>query len=124
MARKKQPPVSDGDKDVIGGLLRELRRAAGYRSVETAASRPACPASRQTIYAYERGGLVPSLAQFLELVEFYVLDGPHGRGAKPDPDLRAQGVTAVTHALSLEAYHVPHAMDLVARMRPDPRKKS
>jgi DNA-binding XRE family transcriptional regulator len=123
MARKKQPPVSEGDKDVIGGLLRELRKAAGYRSVETAASRDACPASRQTIYAYERGGLVPSLAQFLELVEFYVLEGPHGRGAKPVPDLGAQGVTAVTHALSLEAYHVPHAIGLIARMRPDPRKK-
>lgn len=123
MARKKHPPVSDGDKGVIGGLLRELRRAAGFRSVETAANRGACPASRQTIYAYERGGLVPSLAQFLELVEFYVLDEPRGRGAKPEVDLRAQGVTAVTHALSLEAYHMPHAMDLIVRMRPDPRKK-
>ena len=27
-----------------------------------------CPASRQTIYQYERGGLTPSLAQFLDLV--------------------------------------------------------
>jgi DNA-binding XRE family transcriptional regulator len=124
MARRKQPPISQDDKDVIGGLIRDLRRAAGYRSVETAAAREACPASRQTIYAYERGGLVPSLPQFLELVEFYVLEAPHGRGAKPEPDLRAQGVTAVTHALSLEAYHVPHAIDLIARMRPDPRKKS
>ena len=123
MARKKQPTVNEDDKDVIGGLLRELRKAAGYRSVEAAASRDACPASRQTIYAYERGGLVPSLGQFLELVEFYVLERPHGGEAKADPDLRAQGVTAVTHALSLEAYHVPHAMDLIARMRPDPRKK-
>lgn len=122
MARKKQPPVSDGDKDVIGGLLRELRKGAGYRSVEAAASRDLCRASRQTIYAYERGGLVPSLAQFLELVEFYVLEGPHGPEAKPDQDLRAQGVTAVTHALSLEAYHLPRAMELMARMRPDPRK--
>ncbi len=122
MARKKQPPVSEGDKDVIGGSLRELRKAAGYRSVDRAASRDECPASRQTIYAYERGGLVPSLAQFLELVEFYVLEAPHGRGAKPEADVRAQGVSAVAHALSLEAYHVPHALNLIARMRPDPRK--
>jgi hypothetical protein len=27
-------------------------------------------------------------------------------------------VAAVTHALTLEAYHVPHALALVARMRP------
>lgn len=123
MARTKHPPVSDGDKDVIGGLLRELRRGAGYRSVEAAASRSGCPASRQTIYAYERGGLVPSLAQFLQLIEFYVLAESHGDDAKPDVDLRTQGVTAVTHALSLEAYQLPQALDLMVRMRPDPRKK-
>jgi DNA-binding XRE family transcriptional regulator len=119
MARKKQPPVGVADKELIGSLLRDLRKAAGYRSVETAASREACPASRQTIYAYERGDLVPSLPQFLELVEFYVLEAPHGRGAKPEADIRSQGVAAVTHVLTLQAYHVPHALELVARMRPD-----
>jgi DNA-binding XRE family transcriptional regulator len=119
MARKKQPPIAAADKELIGSLLRDLRKGAGYRSVETAASREACPASRQTIYAYERGDLVPSLPQFLELVEFYVLEAPHGRGAKPEPDLRSQGVAAVAHALTLEAYHVPHALELVARMRPE-----
>ena len=67
MARKKQPPIGTADKRTIGALLRELRRAAGYRSVDKAADVPACPASTATIYAYERGGLVPSLAQFLEL---------------------------------------------------------
>jgi DNA-binding XRE family transcriptional regulator len=118
MARKKRPPIAAADKELIGGLLRDLRRGAGYRSVETAAARTECPASRQTIYAYERGDLVPSLPQFLELVEFYVLEAPHGRGAKPEADLRSQGVAAVTHALALDAYHVPHATDLVARMRP------
>lgn len=124
MARKKQPPVSTEDREVIGGLLRELRRAAGYRSVETAVVNEASPASRQTIYSYERGGLVPSLPQFLELVEFYVLESRHPRAAKPEVDLRAQGVAAVTRALALEAYHVPHATDLMARMQPDPRKRS
>ncbi len=124
MARKKQPPIAAADKALIGGLLRDLRRAAGYRSVETAAARSACPASRQTIYAYERGDLVPSLPQFLELVEFYVLEAPHGRGAKPQDDLCSQGVAAVTHALALDAYHLPHAMDLVARMRPDRAAKA
>jgi DNA-binding XRE family transcriptional regulator len=119
MARKKRPPVAAADKALIGNLLRDLRRGAGYRSVETAAARNDCPASRQTIYAYERGDLVPSLPQFLDLVEFYVLDAPHGRGAKPEDDLRAQGVAAVAHALALDAYHVPHATELVARMRPD-----
>ena len=119
VARKKQPPISDEDREVVGRLLREVRRGAGYRSVETAASTDGCPAARQTIYAYERGGFTPSLAQFLELVEFYVLAAPiRGDGAKSDEDLRALGVAAVTHALALRVYHVPDAMDLIARMQP------
>ncbi len=119
VARTKHPPISDEDREVVGRLLREIRRAAGYRSVDGAASVAACPASRQTIYGYERGGFTPSLAQFLELVEFYVLRAPiRGDGAKADEDLRAQGVAAVTQALTLRVYHVPDAMDLVARMQP------
>ncbi len=100
VARKKHPPISDDDRAVIGALLREVRRAAGYRSAETAAAAPGCPASRQTIYAYERGGLVPSLVQFLELVEFYVLGASPSpaTGRKPEPDLRALGVAAVTQS--------------------------
>ena len=123
VARKKQPPVSADDKRAIGSMLREVRRAAGYRSVEKAAGVRSCPASRQTIYAYERGGLVPSLPQFLELVEFYVLEAPippsPGSGAKPEPDLRTLGIAAVSRALTLPAYHVVQAHDLVARMQPD-----
>jgi hypothetical protein len=121
LARKKQPPISDRDREVIGALLRDVRRAAGYRSVESAAATRGCPASRPTIYAYERGGLVPSLPQFLELLEFYVLEAPlpDAPGAKPAADLRTHGVAAVTRALSLPAYHVTDAMALVARMQPD-----
>ena len=120
VARKKQSPVSVQDRKVIGGLLRDIRRAAGYRSVESAAATKGCPASQATIYAYERGGLVPSLPQFLELVEFFVLKAPvpDAPGAKPATDLRAHGVAAVTRALTLPAYHVTQAMDLVARMQP------
>jgi DNA-binding XRE family transcriptional regulator len=118
MARTKKPPISPQDKAVVGGLLRELRRAAGYRSVEAAAGVETSPASRQTIYSYERGSLTPSLHQFLELVEFYVLHAPHPQGAKPDADLRALGVAAVTHALTLPAYHMVDAMRLIAQMRP------
>ena len=124
MARTKQPPVSDRDKMVIGGLLRELRRAAGYRSVEAAAGAGGCPAARQTIYSYERGGLVPSLPQFLDLVEFYVMRSRNGQRTKPEADLRAQGVAAVTRVLALPAYHVTRATELVARMQPDPRPRS
>jgi hypothetical protein len=120
MARKKQPSIDPDDKALIGALLRQVRRAAGYRSAETAAAAPRCPASRQTIYSYERGGLVPSLAQFLELVEFYVL-GPAptpASGRKLEPDLRTLGVAAVTRALTLPAYHVARAHELIARMQP------
>jgi hypothetical protein len=127
MARKKHPIVSVDDKHAVGSLLRELRRGAGHRSVGSAAATEGCPASRQTIYAYERGGLVPSLAQFLELVEFYVLGSPAGEAAKSEADLRAQGVAAVARALTLPAYHVARALELMARMQPDsaitPRKR-
>ena len=124
MARTKRSPVSVHDRTVIGGLLRDIRRGAGYRSVESAATTKGCPASRQTIYAYERGSLVPSLSQFLELVEFFVLEAsmPDAPGAKPGTDLRAHGVAAVTRALTLPAYHVTQAMELVARMQPDGSK--
>jgi hypothetical protein len=117
MARKKQPPIAEEDRKVLGSLLRDLRRSSGFRSVERAAGTPGCPAARQTIYAYERGGLVPSLAQFLELVDFYVL-GASGPDAKPEADLRAQGVAAVMRALALPAYHVSQAMELITRMQP------
>jgi transcriptional regulator with XRE-family HTH domain len=123
VARTKKPPISAEDKAVIGSLLRDVRRAAGYRSVEAVATLEGCPASRQTIYSYERGGLTPSLHQFLELVEFYVLEAPHGPGAKEELDLRATGVTAVTHALTLPAYNMVEAMRLIARMRPEPRRR-
>lgn len=128
MARKKQSPISDRDREVIGALLREVRRAAGYRSVGSAAATKGCPASRQTIYAYERegGGLVPSLPQFLELIEFYVLDAPiaDAPGAKGEDDLRALGVTALTRVLALPAFHFTQATDLIVRMQPDYRRRT
>ena len=118
MARTKRPPIAADDRLVIGGLLRELRRAAGYRSVDAAAALRRCPASRQTIYQYERGAMTPSLAQFLELVGFFVLQAPPGDEAKAQQDLRAQGVAAVTRALELPAYHVVAARELIAAMQP------
>ncbi len=120
MARKKQPAVAEQDARVIGALLRGLRRAAGYRAVQYAAGQPGCPAAKQTIYAYERGGLVPSLKQFLELVEFYSLTVTPGTDAKLPEDLRAQAVAAVVHALSLPAYHVTEAAALIAQLQPGP----
>lgn len=123
MARTKQPPISAEDRTAVGGLLRDLRRAAGYRSVEAAAGQPGAPSSRQTIYAYERGGLTPSLPQFLDLVEFYVLEAPHADGAKAEDDLRAQGVAAVARVLTLPLYHVAAAQALIARMQPRARRR-
>jgi len=120
MARTKKPPIDPDDRKVIGGLLRELRRGAGFRSVESAASTPGCPASRQTIYQYERGGLTPSLAQFLELASFFVLETPASDAAKPDSDRRAFGVAAVARVLELPAYHLVTARELMARMQPGP----
>lgn len=117
MPRKKSPPVDREAARAIGGLLRGLRKAAGYRAVKDAAAAPGCPAAQQTIYAYERGGLVPNLKQFLELVEFYAL-----RSARaPDGDrVRYMGVAAVHAALASPAYHVRDALALVERLQPPP----
>jgi transcriptional regulator with XRE-family HTH domain len=119
MARTKKPPISREDRGMVGALLRELRRAAGFRSVEAAAGATGSPASRQTIYSYERGSLTPSLPQFLDLVEFYVIrTAPHD-GGKGEPDLRAMGVAAVARALTLPLYQVGRAHELMAAMQPE-----
>jgi hypothetical protein len=117
VARKKQHPVALQDARQVGAILRGLRRAAGFRAVHDAAARPDCPAASQTIYAYERGGLVPSLAQFLDLVEFYGLTSDPGPDAKAEEDLRAQAVAAVVTSLTLPCYHVGEAMALIAKLQ-------
>jgi DNA-binding XRE family transcriptional regulator len=111
VARKKLPPIDDDAAKQVGRLLRSLRRTAGYRAVEQAAGTEGCPAARQTIYLYERGDLVPSLQQFLDLVEFYALKTP---GAPAE--IRHEAVAAVVTAISLPAYHLTHAMALIARL--------
>jgi hypothetical protein len=113
--RKKQEPVETDVARTIGGLLRGLRKSAGYRAVKDAAAIPGCPAAQQTIYAYERGGLVPSIKQFMELVEFYALQT---EGA-PET-VRYQGVAAMVAALSSPAYHFTEAADLINRLQPVP----
>jgi DNA-binding XRE family transcriptional regulator len=118
MARKKLQPVTREDARAIGAMLRGLRRAAGYRAVQDAAAAGGFPAARQTIYAYERGGLTPSLQQFLEIIEFYALHPSRGDGTKPEDDLRAQAVASVTRALTLPAYHVKQAHELMERIQP------
>ena len=121
MPRKKLQRIDEETARTIGGLLRGLRRSAGYRAVRDAADRPGCPAAQQTIYAYERGGLVPSIKQFMELVEFYALH-PND-GAEPGVDvakIRYQGVAAVTKALTMPAYHFTEALDLIQRLQPAP----
>lgn len=118
MARKKLPPVAREDARTIGALLRSLRRGAGYRAVQDAASAAGFPAARQTIYAYERGGLTPSLQQFLDLVEYYALHPVKADGAKAEEDQRAQAVAAVSRALTLPAYHVKRAQELMERLQP------
>jgi hypothetical protein len=114
MPRKRVPPVDPEVARTIGGLLRGVRRAAGYRAVQDAARTPGCPAAQQTIYAYERGGLVPSLSQFLELIEFYAL----GDGAAEETRYRA--IAAVHGALASPAYHVVDAVALIRRLQPPP----
>jgi hypothetical protein len=115
LPRKKQEPIEPDAARKIGGLLRGLRRSAGYRAVRDAAGVSGCPAAQQTIYAYERGGLVPSLKQFMELVEFYALHNSNG-----DQEIRYQAVAAMIAALSSPAYHLPEATALIERLQPAP----
>lgn len=123
MARKKQTPVTQEDARTVGALLRGLRRSAGLRAVQDAADAAGCPAARQIIYAYERGGLTPSLKQFLDLVEFYALEAQAGPTAKPMDDLRVQAVAAAARALTIPAYHVTTAWELVRRLQPASERK-
>jgi Helix-turn-helix domain len=116
MPRAKPGPVQPAEAKTIGGLLRNLRKAGGYRSVQLAAAAPGCPAALQTIYSYERGGQVPSLRQFLDLVQFYALDPPSP--AKPLEDVRAHAVAAIAQALELPAFHVAQARELMAELQP------
>ncbi len=115
MPRKKQEPIDAQTARHIGGLLRGLRKTAGYRAVRDAARQGGCPAAQQTIYAYERGGLVPSLKQFMELVEFYAI-----RTEGAPPQIRYQGVAAMVAALSSPAYHFTEGLDLINRLQPAP----
>ena len=116
MPRKKQEPVDRETAQKIGGVLRDLRKTSGFRAVHDAATTPGCPAAQQTIYAYERGGLVPSLRQFMELVEFYAL-----REGEPNPAVRHQAVAAMVVALATPAYHLTEAFLLIERLQVPPR---
>jgi hypothetical protein len=122
MPRKKSEPVDQDTARTIGGLLRGLRRGAGFRAVRDAATQPGCPAAQQTIYAYERGGLVPSLKQFIELVEFYATRHRYGLPEESRTQIRYQAVAALMRALTLPAYHVTEALDLIQRLQPPPAR--
>lgn len=111
----RKPLLDENVTRLIGGLLRDLRKAAGYRAVRDALATPGFPAAQQTIYAYERGGLVPNLRQFLDLVEFYALKAP---GATDRT--RYMAVAAVHRALASPAYGVAAALALIDRLQPEP----
>jgi DNA-binding XRE family transcriptional regulator len=120
MARKKLEPIDDETARTIGGLLRGLRRAAGYRAVRDAAAAPECPAASQTIYAYERGGLVPSLKHFMELAEFFAMSPRNSLSEADRNDLRYQAVAAIIRVLTLPAYGFTDAFSLIERLQPAP----
>ena len=90
----------------MGGLLRELRRGGRFPVRRAAAAARAHPRAGRRSTRTSAGASPRRSPQFLDLVEFYVLRAPHADGAKPEDDLRAQGVAAVTRALTLPVYHV------------------
>jgi hypothetical protein len=123
---RKPRKIEPDDLEVVADLLRAVRRNAGYRSVQDAVATSGCPAALQTIYSYERrspDSLMPTLGQFLDLIEFYVLVAPKTptpeNNALGEIDLRARGIAAVTRALSLPTYQVGRSREMIARMQPD-----
>jgi hypothetical protein len=113
MARKKREPIDREVARQMGGVLRDLRKSAQFRSVEDAATTKGCPAAQQTIYAYERGALVPSLRQFLDLVRFYANAGNGG------PASRYQAVAAIHAAMASPAYGFAEAQQLMSALQPE-----
>lgn len=118
MPRRKREPVDTDVAGHLGALLRNLRRASGYRAVGDAAATPGCPSSQPAIYLYERGDQLPSLQQFLDLVEFYALGTPGASDA-----VRHQAVAAVVAALGMPVYDVRRAFDLIGRLQPTPPRR-
>lgn len=114
-SRTKADRVDPEAARALGGALRGVRKAAGYRAVQDVARAPGCPAAQQTIYAYERGGLIPSLRQFLDLVEFYAL-----RSDGAPEAARYRSIAAVHTALTSPAYGLTDALDLIRRLQPPP----
>ena len=112
MPRRKRKPVEPDTTRLLGRLLRDLRRGAGFRSARAAATVPGSPAATQTIYAYERGSLLPTLPQLLDLVEFYA--DRDGRS----PDQSARAVATICAALSGDAYDVSRALALTRSLMP------
>jgi hypothetical protein len=111
-SRTKADRVGPDTARALGGALRDVRRAAGYRAVQEVVRAPGCPAAQQTIYAYERGGLVPSLRQFLDLIEFYALRGD------PPEESRLRGIAAIHTALASPAYGFTDALQMIRRLQP------
>jgi hypothetical protein len=114
-SRTKAEHVDPEAARALGGALRGVRRAAGYRAVQDVAGAPGCPAAQQTMYSYERGGLGPSLRQFLDLGEFYAL-----RTEGVPDGARYQGIAAVHAALASPAYGLPDALSLITRLQLSP----
>ena len=108
MARTKRSPVSVQDRKVIGGLLRDIRRAAGYRSVESAAAdegMPGVPPDDLRVRARRARALAPPVPGAGGVLRAGGAD-PRCAGAKARRGPPRPGVAAVTRALTLPAYHV------------------
>jgi hypothetical protein len=116
MGRKKRGPIDGEVARQMGGLLRDLRKSAQFRSVKDAATTKGCPAAQQTIYAYERGGLIPSLRQLLDLIRFYATAGEGGRATQ------YQAVAAIQAAMASPAYGFAEAQQLMIDLQPAPSR--
>ena len=124
----EQPSCAHGEEEAparaqggrAGLIERSCARPARRPDTEPSRTRRRPAGSRRRARRSTRTSAAgsPLLQQFLELVEYYGTHPGPLDGAKPEEDLRAQAVAAVSRALALPAYHVPQAHELMERLQP------
>ena len=118
MARKKLQPVTKEDARAIGAMLQGPptgRRLPGGPGRGGRRRIPRRATDDLRVRARRPDTLAPAVPRAHRVLR--VASVPRRR-RKPEDDLRAQAVASVTRALTLPAYHVKQAHELMERLQP------